>query len=120
MLDCHILSKRTGTRNDEIALLLDGRVGINAARGPPVGNRLTVHSIRDTQGRVLGLGSQQQQQRDDGQEADAQAGGGGRGWEPVVEAWVVHEGGVTGMDVVGGYGNPGGVSSSFVTSGGDG
>lgn len=51
--------------------------------------------------------------------ASTGVGGGGRGWEPVVEAWTVHEGAVTGIDVVGEYGDLGGVSG-VVTAGGDG
>lgn len=108
-----------GTRNDECgwdpALLGRGR---NPAAAPE-DNRLTVHTIRDTRGRVLGLGSSSLAGGEGaGGDDDDDAGGGG-GWEPVVEAWASHEAAVTGIDVAGGFGNLGGVSG-VVTSGGDG
>lgn len=42
-----------------------------------------------------------------------------RGWESFMEAQIAHEGAVTGIDTVGGFGDLGGVSG-VVTSGGDG
>lgn len=82
--------------------------------GVALGNRLTVHSVRDTQGRVLGLGPQ----RGNGDDGEEEVVG---GWEPAIEAWTSHEGTVTGIDVVGGgYGSFGGGSACVLTSGGDG
>lgn len=106
---------RAGSRNDESGFLVDGRSN-NAADASP-GNRLTVHSIRDAQGRVLGLAPRRGAvgSRENSNEEQEQAGG----WEPVVEAWTAHEGAVTGIDVVGGFGDLLGVSG-VVTSGGDG
>eukprot|EP00903_Cladosiphon_okamuranus_P016356 g15084.t1 len=103
----------TGTRNDES--------GWGPAAAAPEDNRLTVHTIRDTRGRVLGLGSSSRAGGEGagGDDDDGDEGDGGGGWEPVVEAWVSHEAAVTGIDVAGGFGNLGGVSG-VVTSGGDG
>lgn len=111
-----------GTRNDESGW--DPVGGHNPAADAPQDNRLTVHTIRDTRGRVLGLDSSSQvgggvgNDGDDDGDAVAAATAAG-GWEPVLEAWASHEGAVTGIDVAGGFGNLGGVSG-VVTSGGDG
>lgn len=84
----------------------------HAAAAAPLENRLTVHTIRDARGRVLGLGPSSD---DD----DGAAAGAGDGWEPVAEVWTPHDGAVTGIDVASGVGNLGGVTG-MVTSGGDG
>lgn len=110
------LHSPTGTRNDESGWdpMLQGRGRDPAAA--PQGNRLTVHTVRDMRGRVLGLGSSSQV---GGGGDDADGGAEGGGWEPVVEAWASHEAAVTGVDIASGFGNLGGVSG-VVTSGGDG
>lgn len=100
-------------------LLGSGTGGVtNPAAAAPMENRLTLHTIRDTRGRVLGLGPSSQR-RCDNDDDDGAATGAGGGWEPVAEAWTPHEGAVTGIDVAGGVGNLGGVAG-MVTSGGDG
>ncbi|CAN0470758.1 unnamed protein product, partial [Ectocarpus sp. 12 AP-2014] len=119
----------TGTRNDESGWSalppVTGREKTTAAAAAAsLGNRLTVHTIRDTGSRVLGLGSSSSLRT-----AGTGAGGGGEGGdedavvgrlESVAEAWAPHEGAVTGVDVAGGgFENLGGVSG-VVTSGGDG
>ena len=101
----------TGTSNEEPGLSSDGA---------GLGNRLTVHSVRDTQGRVLGLGPQRgiAGAGGNGGDDDGEVAG---GWEPAIEAWTSHEGTVTGIDVVsGGYGTFGGGCARVLTSGGDG
>lgn len=110
-----------GTRNDESAWLAGP--GYNPGAAGPLDNRLTVHTIRDTTGQVLGLGSSSRVSGgvdvggvgDDDEDDSAAAGG----WEPAVEACAAHDVAVTGIDVAGGFGNLGGVSA-VVTSGGDG
>lgn len=47
-----------GTRNDEAQFRLGGGSGGVAAQSP-LADRLTVHSIRDVDGRILGLGPRQ-------------------------------------------------------------
>ncbi|CAM9478575.1 unnamed protein product, partial [Ectocarpus sp. 8 AP-2014] len=100
----------TGTRNDESGWSPlppgPGREKTTAAAAASLGNRLTVHTIRDTGSRVLGLGSSSSLRA-----PGTGAGGGGEGGdedavvgrlESVAEAWAPHEGAVTGVDVAGG------------------
>lgn len=98
-----------GTRNDESSLKPKGRAN-------QLGDRLILHSIRDSHGRVLGLGAPTiMDNGDEDENTDHEA----RGWEAFMEAQTAHEGAVTGMDMVGGFGDLGGVSG-VATSGGDG
>lgn len=70
-----------------------------------------MHSIRDIDGGILGLIG--------GRGADDEYPRNGL-WEATAEAWISHEGAVTGIDMVKGYDNGRGDASGFLTSGGDG
>lgn len=117
-----------GTRNDEVGPM---RIDVDG-QPPPFGNNpsgrraspsapgmLALHSVRDKQGCVLGLGGGALGMGEDGmvdeedREVDA---------EPRTEVIFAHGAAVTGMDVVKGYGAAAGrpAVSAVVTSGGDG
>lgn len=86
------------------------------AKTNQLGDRLILHSIRDSHGRVLGLGAPMVMDHgDEDENTDHEA----RGWEAFMEAQTAHDGAVTGIDTVGGFGDLGGVSG-VATSGGDG
>lgn len=108
----------TGTRNDESGALLPSQPFTPSL---PVDNRLTVHTIRDTVGGILGLkGGGGRAGMEDDSDQDGGRAGAGVGWEPTTEAWMAHEGAVTGMALVKGYDNGRGDASALLTTGGDG